>query len=46
MGVVMQTFFSGISALPFSSFLLMMHPIHLAIGLVEGLATAGVVSFI
>ena len=31
---------------PSFSFLLMMQPIHLAIGLVEGLATAGVVSFI
>jgi cobalt/nickel transport system permease protein len=46
LGVVVQTFLSGISALPFSSFLIMMQPIHLAIGFVEGLATAGVVSFI
>jgi cobalt/nickel transport system permease protein len=45
-GVVMETFFSGITALPFSSFLILMQPIHLGIGLVEGLATAGVVSFI
>jgi cobalt/nickel transport system permease protein len=45
-GVVVQTYLSGISALPFSSFLIMMQPIHLAIGFVEGLATAGVVSFI
>jgi cobalt/nickel transport system permease protein len=45
-GVVMQTYFSGISALPFTSFLFMMQPIHLAIGLAEGLATAGVISFI
>ena len=44
--VVLQTYLSGITALPLSSFLLMMQPIHLAIGLVEGLATAGVVSFI
>ena len=44
--VVMQTYFSGITALPFSSFLLIMQPIHLAIGLVEGIATAGVISFI
>jgi cobalt/nickel transport system permease protein len=29
-----------------TSFLLVMQPIHLAIGLVEGIATAGVVSFI
>ena len=45
-GVVLQTYVSGISMLPFTSFLLMMQPIHLAIGLVEGLATAGVVSFL
>lgn len=45
-GVVMETTLSGISELPFSSFVLMMQPIHLAIGIVEGLVTAGVVSFI
>jgi cobalt/nickel transport system permease protein len=45
-GVVVETFFSGISALPFTSFLLLMQPIHLGIGLAEGLATAGVVSFV
>jgi cobalt/nickel transport system permease protein len=45
-GVVLQTSLSGIAALPLFSFLVMMQPIHLAIGLVEGLATAGVVSFI
>jgi len=44
--VVLQTYLSNITALPLSSFLLMMQPIHLAIGLVEGIATAGVVSFI
>jgi cobalt/nickel transport system permease protein len=44
--VVLQTFFSDITSLPFTSFLLVMQPIHLAIGLVEGIATAGVVSFI
>ncbi len=46
LAVVLQTFFSSITALPFTSFLLMMQPIHLAIGLVEGIATAGIVSFI
>ena len=46
LGVVLQTYFSGISLLPITSFLLMMQPIHLAIGLVEGVATAGVVSFL
>jgi ABC-type Co2+ transport system permease subunit len=45
-GVVLETYFSGISALPFSSLIFLMQPIHLGIGLVEGLATAGVISFI
>jgi cobalt/nickel transport system permease protein len=42
LAVVVQTVASGISSLPFGSFLLLMQPIHLAIGLVEGLATAAV----
>lgn len=45
-GVVLQTLFSGISELPFTAFVLMMQPIHLAIGTVEGLITAAVVSFV
>jgi len=45
-GVVLQTHFSGITALPLFSFLVVMQPIHLAIGLVEGIVTAGVASFI
>jgi cobalt/nickel transport system permease protein len=45
-GVVMQTYLSGISALPLYSFFAMMQPIHLGIGLVEGFATTGVISFI
>ena len=44
--VVMETVFSGISELPFTTFVLMMLPIHLAIGIVEGLATAAVVVFV
>ena len=44
--VVLQTLFSGKSELPFGAFLLVMQPIHLAIGIVEGLATAGVISFV
>ncbi|MGV1097860.1 energy-coupling factor ABC transporter permease [Thiovibrio sp. JS02] len=44
--VVLETVASGISSLPFSSFLLLMQPIHLAIGVVEGLVTAAVVSFV
>jgi cobalt/nickel transport system permease protein len=44
--VVLETKASGISELPFSTFVLMMLPIHLAIGVVEGLATAAVISFV
>lgn len=44
--VVLQTLFSGISELPFGTFVMLMQPIHLAIGLVEGLATAAVALFI
>ncbi len=46
LGVVIETQLSGISSLPLDTFLLLMQPIHLAIGLVEGLATAGVIAFI
>lgn len=46
LGVVMETQLSGISSLPLGTFLLLMQPIHLAIGLVEGLATATIVAFI
>jgi len=42
-GVVLETEASGISSLPFGTFALLMQPIHLAIGLVEGLVTASVV---
>ncbi len=41
--VVVETLLSGITALSFRSFVLFMQPIHLAIGIVEGLVTAGVV---
>ncbi len=44
--VVLETVVSGISALPFGTFVLFMSPIHLAIGIVEGLVTAAVVSFV
>lgn len=44
--VVVQTLASGITALPFQVFLSLMVPIHLAIGLVEGLVTAGVLTFL
>lgn len=45
-GVVLETFLSGIAGLPFTSFLLLMQPVHLAIGLVEGVITATVILFI
>jgi cobalt/nickel transport system permease protein len=45
-GVVLQTVLSGISALPFTTFALLMQPIHLAVGIIEGLITAAVVLFI
>jgi cobalt/nickel transport system permease protein len=45
-GVVLETLLSGISALPFSTFVLLMQPIHLGIGVVEGLVTAAVVVFV
>jgi cobalt/nickel transport system permease protein len=45
-GVVLETVLSGISELPFSSFVLLMQPIHLLIGIIEGLATAAVVSYV
>ncbi|QJW45613.1 cobalamin biosynthesis protein CbiM [bacterium BFN5] len=45
-GVVLETLFSGITELPFSTFVLLMQPIHLAIGFVEGLIIAAVVTFV
>jgi cobalt/nickel transport system permease protein len=45
-GVVLETVASGISSLPFSTFILLMQPIHLVIGIVEGLATASVITFV
>lgn len=44
--VVLETVFSGISELPFRVFVLLMQPIHLAIGIVEGIVTAAVVTFV
>jgi cobalt/nickel transport system permease protein len=45
-GVVVETQLSGVTALPFSVFVLLMQPIHLAIGLVEGVITATVLNFV
>jgi cobalt/nickel transport system permease protein len=44
--VVIQTLLSGKTELPFGTFLLMMQPIHLAIGVVEGFVTAGVINYV
>jgi len=46
LGVVLQTVGSGITSLPFAAFAALMLPIHLAIGLVEGLATMAIVLFV
>lgn len=46
LGVILQTTASGMVDLPFRSFTLIVLPIHLAIGIVEGLVTAAVVSFV
>lgn len=45
-GVTVETLLSGVTELPFIAFLLAMQPIHLAIGLVEGLITSAVLCFI
>ena len=44
--VVLETSLSGITELPFGAFCALMQPIHLAIGLVEGLITAAVLCFV
>lgn len=46
LAVVLETVASGVTELPFSAFLFLMLPIHLAIGVVEGMATAAVVTFV
>jgi cobalt/nickel transport system permease protein len=44
--VVLETLFSGVTELPFGVFVLLMQPIHLAIGLVEGIVTAAILCFV
>lgn len=46
LAVVLETVLSGRADLPFRAFLLAMQPIHLAIGVVEGVVTAAVVAFV
>ncbi len=45
-GVVVETLASGKTELPFMAFVALMQPIHLAIGLVEGIVVASILSFI
>lgn len=45
-GVVIETLASGVTELPFRTFMLLMQPIHLAIGLVEGIVTAAILCFV
>ncbi len=44
--VVLETLLSGKTELPFGTFVLLMQPIHLAIGLVEGMITAGIINYV
>lgn len=44
--VVLETLASGITELPFMTFVGLMIPIHLAIGLVEGIVTGGILVFV
>jgi cobalt/nickel transport system permease protein len=44
--VVLETSLSGITELPFGAFMGLMQPIHLAIGLIEGLITSAVLCFV
>jgi cobalt/nickel transport system permease protein len=44
--VVLETLLSGVTELPFGTFVLLMQPIHLAIGVIEGIITAAVLCFV
>lgn len=44
--VVLETLASGITKLPFTTFVIFMQPIHLAIGLIEGIITGLVLNFL
>lgn len=46
LAVTIETELSGITALPFSTFVKFMLPIHVAIGIVEGIVTAALLIFI
>lgn len=44
--VVLETLASGVTKLPFRKFIIFMQPIHLAIGIVEGIVTGLVLNFL
>lgn len=44
--VTLQTTLSGVAALPFKEFAMLMVPIHMAIGVLEGVITAAVLYFV
>ena len=44
--VVLETLASGITELPFNTFVVLMQPIHLAIGLVEGIVMSAILCFV
>lgn len=46
LGVALETSASGISELPFTTFAAVLLPVHLAIGMIEGLVTAAVIAFV
>ena len=46
LSVVLETMLSGVTELPFETFILAMQPIHLAIGIIEGILTGLVVIFL
>ena len=46
LSVCLETSLSGITELPFATFVTIMQPIHLAIGLIEGVVTSAVLLFI
>jgi cobalt/nickel transport system permease protein len=45
-GVVLETLASGITELPFGTFVALMQPIHLAIGLFEGVVMSAILCFV
>jgi len=46
LAVVLETTVSGISSLPFQAFISVMLPIHLGIGIIEGIVTAIIIGFV